>query len=312
MQLCKALQHIDEQGFYHGNINPSNILIDTNDEESYQVFLLDFGKSYYYKDFTQKISGLRFYAPEQMGLIDSTPSIKSDMYAFRLCMLKLLLDGFENCNILESYKSPKDLEAIYQAVLDQYELTDIENEILLLVKKCCFEPESRISLSDLRKEILRLYNTAVPKNTYELRCKNATTLKKYAENNDLDIDGLDSIREHIQERITDHTAYIRQFEEEHNGKLESKLEIAINDLVFICFVVKNTDSYLWVWQVRENEPTRIEKIATWGLKLRHNFVFTTKGYCAPKSCASNIATLKHELDYRFKLNKLEIEQKRLM
>lgn len=100
------------------------------------------------------------------------------------------------------------MEAIYQAVLDQYELTDIENEILLLVKKCCFEPESRISLSDLRKEILRLYNTAVPKNTYELRCKNATTLKKYAENNDLDIDGLDSIREHIQERITDHTAYI--------------------------------------------------------------------------------------------------------
>lgn len=107
MQLCKALQHIDEQGFYHGNINPSNILIDTNDEESYQVFLLDFGKSYYYKDFTQKISGLRFYAPEQMGLIDSTPSIKSDMYAFRLCMLKLLLDGFENCNILESYKIAK-------------------------------------------------------------------------------------------------------------------------------------------------------------------------------------------------------------
>ncbi|EPW6840203.1 AAA domain-containing protein [Campylobacter upsaliensis] len=312
LQLCDGLQYIDKQGLYHGNINPSNILIDTNDEESYQVFLLDFGKSYYYKDFTQKVDGLRFYAPEQMGLIDSTPSIKSDMYAFGLCMLKLLLDGFENCNILESYKSPKDLEAIYQAVLNEYDLTDIENEIFLLTQKCChFEPESRISLSDLHREILRLYDKAVPKNTYELKCENDTTLKKYAENNDLDSnkEAMDNINEHIK----DHIAYIRQFEEENkkSGKLESKLEIAINDLVFICSAVKNMDSYLWVLQVRENELTRIEKIAAEGLELRHNFVFTTKGYCAPKSCASNIVTLKHEIDYRFKLNKLKIEQNKI-
>ncbi|ENA2870742.1 AAA family ATPase [Campylobacter upsaliensis] len=197
-------------------------------------------------------------------------------------------------------------------MLNEYDLTDIENEIFLLTQKCChFEPESRISLSDLHREILRLYDKAVPKNTYELKCENDTTLKKYAENNDLDVDELDSIMEHIQERITDYTAYIQQFEEEHNGKLESKLEIAINDLVFICSADKNTDSYLWVWQVRENEPTRIEKIATESLELRHNFVFTTKGYYASKSCASNIATLKHELDYRFKLNKLKIEQNKI-
>ncbi|WP_104747177.1 AAA domain-containing protein [Helicobacter bilis] len=321
LQLCGALQYIDTQGLYHGNINPSNILIDTSNEENYQVFLLDFGKSYYYKDFTQKVGGLRFYAPEQMGFIDSTPSIKSDIYAFGLCMLKLLLDSFEDCKALDSYSSPKDLEKTLQEVLEDYELTDIENEILLLVKKCCcVEPEDRISLSDSRKEsdlhreILRLYDKAVPKNTYELKCENNTTLKMYAENNDLDGDELDSIiMKHIQERITGYTAYIRQFEEKNkkSGELESKLEIAINDLVFICSAVKNPDSYLWVWQVRENEPTRIEKIATEGLELRHNFVFTTKGYCAPKSCASNIATLKHELDYRFKLNKLEIEQKRI-
>lgn len=315
LQLCEGLQYIDKQGFYHGNINPSNILIDTSNEESYQVFLLDFGKSYYYKDFTQKVDGLRFYAPEQIGLIDSTPSIKSDMYAFGLCMLKLLLDSFEDCKALESYRSPKDLEAIYQEVLEDYELTDIENEILLLVKKCCcIEPESRISLADLHAETLRLYDKAVPKNTYELRCRSDKTLEIYAKNNDLDVDknNLDSIMKHIQERITGYTAYIRQVEEEHNGKLESKLEIAINDLIFVCSAEMNDNDYLWVWQVRENEPTRrIEKIATEGLELRHNFVFTTKDYYAPKSRASNIATLKNELDYRFKLNKLEIEQKKI-
>ncbi|BDB65576.1 hypothetical protein T36_2055 [Helicobacter cinaedi] len=312
LQLCGALQYIDTQGLYHGNINPSNILIDTSNDESYQVFLLDFGKSYYYKDFTQKVDGLRFYAPEQMGFIDSTPSIKSDIYAFGLCMLKLLLDSFEDCKALDSYRSPKDLEVIFQAVRGEYELTDIENEILLLVKKCCcIEPESRISLGNLHAETLRLYDKAVPKNTYELRCRSDKTLEIYAKNNDLDVDKLDSIMENIQERITDYTAYIRQFEEEHNGKLESKLEIAINDLVFVCPAEINDNAYLWVWQVRENELTRIEKIATEGLELRHNFVFTTRGYYAPKSCAPNITTLKHELDYRFKLNKLEIEQKRI-
>ena len=312
LQLCGALQYIDKQGLYHGNINPSNILIDTSNEESYQVFLLDFGKSYYYKDFTQKVGGLRFYAPEQIGLIDSTPSIKSDIYAFGLCMLKLLLDSFEDCKALDSYSSPKDLEKTLQEVLEDYELTDIENEILLLVKKCCcVEPEDRISLSDSRKEsdlhreILRLYDKAVPKNTYELKCENNTTLKMYAENNDLDGDELDSIMKHIQERITGYTAYIRQFEEKNkkSGELESKLEIAINDLVFICSAVKNPDSYLWVWQVRENEPTRIEKIATEGLELRHNFVFTTKGWEAKDKDTSSVIKLKHELDYRFKLNK---------
>lgn len=216
LQLCEGLQYIDKQGFYHGNINPSNILIDTSNEESYQVFLLDFGKSYYYKDFTQKVDGLRFYAPEQIGLIDSTPSIKSDMYAFGLCMLKLLLDSFEDCKALESYRSPKDLEAIYQAVLDEYELTEIENEIFLLVKKCCcVEPEDRISLGDLCKEILRLYDTAVPKNTYELKCENNKTLKRYAENHNLDVDKLDSIMKHIQERITGYTAYILQSEDKN-------------------------------------------------------------------------------------------------
>lgn len=314
LQLCEGLQYIDKQGFYHGNINPSNILIDTSNEESYQVFLLDFGKSYYYKDFTQKVDGLRFYAPEQMGFIDSTPSIKSDMYAFGLCMLKLLLDSFEDCKALDSYRSPQDLETIFQAVQGEYELTDIENEILLLVKKCCcIEPEDRISLGDLCKEILRLYDTAVPKNTYELKCENNETLKRYAENHNLDVDKLDSIMKHIQERITGYTAYILQSEDKNKktGEIESKLAIAINDLIFVCSAEINDNDYLWVWQVRENELTKIKEIATEGLELRHNFVFTTKDYYAPKSRASNIATLKHELDYRFKLNKLEIEQKKI-
>ena len=314
LQLWEALHYIDKEGYYHGNINPSNILINTQDSEHYEAFLLDFGRSYYYKEFDAEQGGLRFYAPEQLGSIDSTPDIKSDIYAFGLCMLKLLLDSFEDCNELDSYKEPQDLEWILEKVLDEWELREIENDIFLLVKKCCaLEPEKRISLSDLKGEILNIYDKAVPKNTYELKCENPTTLEKYAENNDLDSSDLESIREDIQERISGHTAFIRQIEEKNqtSGKLESKLEIAINDLIFICSAEKNTDSYLWVWQVRENELTRIEKIKDEGLELKHNFVFTTKGWKATNRDTSSVITLKNELDYRFQRKKLEVEQRKI-
>lgn len=317
LQLWEALHYIDKEGYYHGNINPSNILINTQDSEHYEAFLLDFGRSYYYKEFDAEQGGLRFYAPEQLGSIDSTPDIKSDIYAFGLCMLKLLLDSFEDCNELDSYKEPKDLEWILEKVLDEWELGEIENDIFLLVKKCCaLEPEKRISLSDLKGEILNIYDKAVPKNTYELKCENTTTLGKYAENNDLDSSDLESIRKHIQMRIDEHTAFIRQVEEKNktSKELESKLEIAINDLIFICSAVKNTDSYLWVWQVRENELTRIEKIINEGLELKHNFVFTTnttKDRKATNRDTSSVIKLKNELDYRFQRNKLEVEQRKI-
>lgn len=309
LQLWEAMHYIDKEGYYHGNINPSNILINTQYQENYEAFLLDFGRSYYYKEFDVEQRGLRFYAPEQLGSIDSTPDIKSDIYAFGMCMLKLLLDSFE-CSELDSYKEPQDLEGILENVLDEWDLEGIEKDIFLLVKKCChIDPENRISLSDLRGEILNIYDKAIPKNTYEIKCENTKTLSMYAENNDLDSSDLESIMNHIQMRIDDHTAFIRQFEEENTrGKLESKLEIAINDLVFICPAEKNTDNYLWVLQVRENEP-RIEKIKDKGLELKHKFVFTTKGWGARNRDTSSVITLKNELDYRFQRKKLEIEQK---
>lgn len=314
LQLWEALHYIDKEGYYHGNINPSNILINTQDRENYEVFLLDFGRSYYYKDFDTEQGGLRFYAPEQLGSIDSTPDIRSDIYAFGLCMLKLLLDSFEDCSELYSYKEPKDLENILEKVLDEWELGKIENDIFLLVKKCChIEPEKRISLSDLKGEILNIYDKAVQKNTYELKCENIKTLAKYAENNDLVSRDLESIMKHIQEQIDEHTAFIRQFEEENkkSGEMESKLEIAINDLVFICSAEDNEYGYLWVWRLHENELTRIEKIKSEGLELRHDFVFTTKGWKAKNRDTSSVMKLKNELDYRFQRKRLEIEQRKI-
>lgn len=291
------------------------------------MFLLDFGRSYFYAPLVGSTdskalkagleSSARFYAPEQLGFLgaldsgvaDSRAGKESDIFSFGLCMLKLLLDAWEYDD-LDSYTKPQDLDSIFESILSKYD--SVEKELLSLVKQCCaFLPEKRIALHDLEKELRHLYDSVVPKNVYELRCQNDKTLAVYAKNNDLDSSDMESIKKHIQERIRGHRAYARQFEEKNkkSREPESKLEFAINDLVFICSAVKNSDSYLWVLQVRENESTRIEKIISEGVELVHWFSFTVKGWHNRHSQASNIGKLKRELEQLFKQAEFERERK---
>ena len=325
LQILDALKYIHTKGFYHGNLNPSNILLDGNN----RVFLLDFGRSYFYAPLVGSTdskalkagleSSARFYAPEQLGFLgaldsgvaDSRAGKESDIFSFGLCMLKLLLDAWE-CDDLDSYTKPQDLDSIFESILSKYELDSVEKELLSLVKQCCaFLPEKRSKLHDLERELRHLYDSVVPKNVYELRCQNEKTLERYADNNDLDSSDMELIKKHIQERIRGHRAYARQFEEKNkkSREPESKLEFAINDLVFICSAVKNSDSYLWVLQVRENESTRIEKIISEGVELVHWFSFTVKGWHNRHSQASNIGKLKRELEQLFKQAEFERERK---
>lgn len=170
MQILSAIEHIHKNGFYHGTINPNNILIDYDNH----VFVLDFGRSHFYPllEDTDK----RFYAPEQLGLTDfmqiNTESIntksydsaetkseiskESDIFSFGLCMLKLLLDNFEDIDFEEHYTNPKDLDSLFVKILEDYELEDSENEIFLLVKQMClFNPSERISLQEIKEKLER-------------------------------------------------------------------------------------------------------------------------------------------------------------
>lgn len=115
LQIFEAIKYIHSQGLYHGNISTDNILVNRQNE----VFLLDFGKSYFYGllGCSDNTNDKLFYSPEQLELIDYDANIKSDIFSFGLCMLKLLLGISGYLNLLQYYNNPKDLEKIFEDIV---------------------------------------------------------------------------------------------------------------------------------------------------------------------------------------------------
>lgn len=87
-QLCAALQYAHEQGIVHGNIQPSSILISSDE----QILLTNFGMRTAYREGDPPVSQIHegnaaYMAPEQsLGMI--APA--SDMYAVGVLLYRLL------------------------------------------------------------------------------------------------------------------------------------------------------------------------------------------------------------------------------
>lgn len=295
LQIFYAMSYIHEKGLYHGNISVETILVDRDN----RVFLLDFGKSYFYALLGDDKT--HFKAPEQLGEIKADIDIRADIFSFGLCMLKLLLGTFEDFDFDENYKKPSDLENIYEQIQNNYDLESSENEIFLLIRKMtALNPQDRISLDDLGKELSEIYNKLYEQKCYEIRCID-NTVKRYCDNNGIDIGENDwemEFMSHIQKRIDNHKAYIREYFNEDRGELQ--LEIAINDLIFICSTKDNDDNFLFALQIREGELIRIEKIQDEGVELRDFFGITTEGYYYKRANFAEIYNLKKSLKQKFK------------
>lgn len=295
LQIFDAISYIHSKGLYHGNISTNKILV-TKDN---RVFLLDFGKSYFYALLGDDET--HFKAPEQLGEIKADIDIRADIFSFGLCMLNLLLGTFEDFEFNKNYKNPSDLENIYEKIQNGYELESSENEIFLLVRKMtALNPQERISLDDLGKELSEVYDKLYEQKCYEIKC-NDKTVERYCDNNDIDTDedGWEmEFMKHIQARIDNYKAYIREYFNE--DKEELQLEIAINDLIFICSTKDNDDNFLFALQIREGELIRIEKIQDEGIELRDFFGITTRGYIYKRANFAEIYTLKKSLKQKFK------------
>ena len=342
LQILSAIEHIHKNGFYHGTINPNNILIDYDNH----VFVLDFGRSYFYCLLDKPDT--RFYAPEQLGLLNldvqthrdsnvlidshniqshradieikSETSKESDIFSFGLCMLKLLLDNFEDFDFLVNnldfeshYESPKDLDYLLQKVQSDYDLEDSENEIFLLVRQMCKNnPQERIALQEIKMWLERLLDSIMPRKIYEIQC-HSTTVERYCENNERDMNEYlgfpRNFWEHINDRVKGHKAYIRQVYDKKRD--ENQLEIAIGDLVFVCSAEQNDDKHLFCYKIYENEYTWIEKIIAdmESIELRDCFSFTTKGYYNPKR--DSVESLKKILHQKFQEAKYRAEKEKL-
>ncbi|WP_187424617.1 protein kinase domain-containing protein, partial [Campylobacter concisus] len=94
MQIISAISYIHQKDLYHGNINPKNILVDYENN----VYLLDFGRGYLYSILKNERNKI-FYAPERIS--ENEICQESDIYSFGLCMIKLIVDNFEDFDFCE-------------------------------------------------------------------------------------------------------------------------------------------------------------------------------------------------------------------
>lgn len=320
MQILSAIGHIHKNGFYHGTINPSNILVDHDN----RVFVLDFGRSHFYP--LLEDADKSFYAPEQLGLTDfmqiNTESIntksyesaetkseiskESDIFSFGLCMLKLLLDNFEDLNFEKYYTNPKDLDSLFAKILEDYELKDSENEIFLLVKQmCAFDPSERISLQEIKEKLESLLRESATSHRIEINLSNKV-VENYRE-----LTGISSyeVKSDIESKIKNAKSFWH-FGRDKNGREEIK--VACGNIVFCCSA--KDSPYLFCFNLLDN-PNKRDQVEREGvafedtLNVAMEFIITI-GHNHRKEC-ENIQELKDHLQDEFRKQELRSKQNEL-
>lgn len=288
LQIFDAISYIHSKGLYHGNISTNKILV-TRDN---RVFLLDFGKSYFYRLLGDDEK--HFKAPEQLGEIKADIDIRVDIFSFGLCMLNLLLGTFEEFEFNKNYKKPSDLENIYEKIQNDYELESSENEIFLLIRKMtALNPQDRISLDDLGKELRAILRQNKQIYTFEINLPNSVE-EKYREIHEL---SFYEIKEHIQDRIKGKKSFW-EFGLDKNKERE-EIKIACGDLIFCCST--RDSSYLFCFSILENQKM-LENLYANGLEFDNDFIITT-GHNHSYDC-DDIQNIKDELKSDFEMQKL--------
>lgn len=300
LQIFEAISHIHHKGFYHGNINPGNILVNENN----QAFLLDFGKSYFYESLKTNSSqniDKRFYAPEQIKDVSNVDA-KSDIYAFGLCMLKIFLDSLQDEDIKfeNLYAHPRDLKGIFEAVTEQFDLEDKEKDLFALIQQMTREePQNRISLEDFGKKLREIYRNI--KQTFNFEINLSDKVKtNYKERNRVSIY---EVTKHITDRIKGRKSHWT-FGKDKEGKEEIK--IACGDLIFCC---STQDSfYLFCFSILDN-PRLLEGVRENGIPRDDSFIITfNNNHC--NDC-DNVQNIKDELKEDFKWQELQNKHKEI-
>ncbi|MBN7287343.1 MULTISPECIES: AAA domain-containing protein [Campylobacter] len=298
-QIILAISYIHQKDFYHGNINPENILVDCTNN----VYLLDFGKSYLYS-LLKKDCDKRFYAPEQLE--QNETSKESDIYSFGLCMLKLIVDSYKDFDFFEIYTSPKDLEKLFQKIYDDYELDELENELFIIAKgMVAIKPENRTSLQEVSKKLKDLLKKYQAIRTFEIKL-NDNVVDRYKEEYDVD---LYDVANHIEEKLANQKTFW-SFGEDKNGREEIK--IAINNMLFCCSARNDDKPYLFCFKILDNQRLT-EELYRHGVETNYDFTISHQYGRASKECddvREFIDELKEKFKHKQLLDKqLEIDKK---
>lgn len=296
LQIIDAVDYIHQKGFYHGNINPKNIIVDRNDN----AYLLDFGRCYIYAILNNE-PNKQFYAPEQISQNECFK--ESDIYSLGLCMLNLLIESrFDSFAFLNEYKDFNSLDQIYGKIAKEEEKLDSMNaSLLLLIKKMLKPiPPEREKLIEVRKELNSLLTQILPYKTFAI-CISDKVLENYRENHDCE---RYTEKSDIQSRIDGFRAYW-EFGKDKNDREEIK--IAIGNLVFCCSGDAydrnlNLKDYFFCFHLIES-PNVIERQQRFGLPTDDKFVI--KGQVDSTCGCDNAGMAIRELQKKFLQKKLE-------
>ena len=309
LQIFEAIKYIHSQGLYHGNINTDNILVNRQNE----VFLLDFGKSYFYGllDYSDNLNDKIFYSPEQLELIGYDIDTKSDIFSFGICMLKLLLETSDYLNLLRYYHNPNDLGKIFEDIINKniHKKNDVQNDLFLLIRQMTkIYPEDRISLADLGISLKNILSKNCKIYRFELNLSQ-DAIKKYKEYNPKFTATYEVIA-YIESIIKDKKSYWYFDKEKDGGRNE--IRIACGEFVFCCS--PRPSPYLFCFGILTNHK-RIDEVYLNGLEIYNDF-YITIGDNHNSKC-DNVQDIKDELSQKFELQQLknlqlEIDKKAIL
>lgn len=252
IQISEAIIFLHGKNVIHGNITPYNIVVDKENI----VYLLDFGKNYLYCENLYKISrekDILYHSPEQLKMIEEPINSETDIFSFGLSMLQLLTDSIDE-NIFKSYKSPEDLDNIFQMIYNKNgeyinNLKNEDKQLFPLIKKTLeINPNDRIKPNELKEELIRIHKEISSQNQqkYLISIFN-TYANKYKMANRINSD-LELIA-NLASKNKKHYPYLLYCEREN----DDEIHILIDDLILFCSADYNKNPhYFFCFSIRED------------------------------------------------------------
>ncbi|CCH57966.1 hypothetical protein TBLA_0A01660 [Henningerozyma blattae CBS 6284] len=158
IQLCSAIFHCHEEGIFHCDIKPENILLDSK----FNIFLCDFGLSTNesFLSINAFIGSSYYMAPERIGFfkgtnVDLIPTSKGDIWSLGILLINLTCNRnpWLSANRLEdkNFKYYLEKSTLLKEILP---ISNIFNYLLLKILNV--NPYYRIDIPEIMDEMLTI------------------------------------------------------------------------------------------------------------------------------------------------------------
>ncbi len=255
IKILETLEYIHAHDCIHGDIKPSNVIVDYNNNP----FILDFGVSTISNTITktQQELSLWYASPEQKN--NEKIQDNTDLYSLGIMLLETLISE----DLFEQFK--QNIICIDEAV-DAIKLFDsgVDESLKNIVKRLTYTDKNqryqkaKDVILDIR-DILSFFNCG---NEYELHLSDS--VKKQLEE-DFEKPAWE-ILEFIQDKINQETKYIEYGKDKEERE---EIKLATKDFIFYCGI--GSENHFFVFRYSQRVP---ESIKQNGQIINDRFVLT--------------------------------------